>query len=382
MISLAIITAAAFSAPEGNPTLIWKREKIGDVIYECASAFDVDKDGDYDIVTGEYWFEGPEFKKQHKICDLSRVDDYYDNFSDFPMDVNGDGYLDTIAGGWWGLKMLWHENPQGGTGPWPVHEVAQVGNVERNEFHDLDGDGRMEIISTTKPVNYFRLKVDADGKGTGEFEHYQITEGGGGHGLGVGDINGDKKQDMVFSGGWLESTGDPFDTKAWVWHPDWNFGAASHPIIVYDVNNDGQNDLIVGQAHDYGLAWYEQGKDADGTRVWTKHDIETDRSQFHEMQLVDIDNDGQPELVTGKRYRAHAFNDPGSLDPLGLYYYEINGGDFQRITLDYGPAGRASGTGIGLWIEDIDGNGWKDILAPGKEGCYLFRNMGDGRKKK
>jgi hypothetical protein len=148
------------------------------------------------------------------------------------------------------------------------------------------------------------------------------------------------------------------------------------PILVYDVNADGKADLIVGGAHDYGLAWYEQHVDAAGKRTWVKHDIDTDRSQYHELQLVDIDNDGQLELLAGKRYRAHQEHDPGSLDPIGLYYFKIDGGKFRRVTLDYGPAGQASGAGIYLWVVDIDGNGWKDIVAPGKEGLYLFKNMG------
>ena len=80
--------------------------------------------------------------------------------------------------------------------------------------------------------------------------------------------------------------------------------------------------------------------------------------------------------VTGKRYRAHAEADPGSLDPVGVYYFEINGGQFERVTLDYGPAGQASGAGIYLWMEDVDGNGWPDVIAPGKDGLYLFRNLG------
>jgi len=162
----------------------------------------------------------------------------------------------------------------------------------------------------------------------------------------------------------------------WIWHKEFDLGSASLPILTYDVNGDGLNDILVGGAHDYGLWWYEQSKDASGQRAWIKHDIDPNRSQYHELQLVDIDNDGAVELITGKRYRAHAFHDPGSLDPVGTYYFEINGGNFERRTLDYGPADRASGVGIYLWVEDVDKNGWKDVIAPGKEGLYLFRNFG------
>jgi hypothetical protein len=376
----AVLTVASvlFANAEDQPMLKFERQKIGEVIYEACSIFDVNNDGVLDIVSGEYWFEGPDFKKQHKICTIRREDDYYDDFADYPMDVNGDGYLDIITGGWWGETLSWRENPKGQPVEWQTHEIAKIGNIERPMFYDIDGDGHVEVIPNTpgtKDVFIFRLVRDANGNGTGKFEQTTIPATGS-HGIGFGDLNGDKRPDIVLSNGWLEAPEDPY-TGQWEFHKDtFKFGGASCPILVYDVNGDGVNDIIVGQAHDYGLHWYEQKVDGNGALTWTKHDIDTKRSQYHEMLLVDIDNDGTPELVTGKRYRAHAFNDPGSLDPLGLYYFKINGGEFKRYTIDYGPAGQASGAGIFLWVADIDGNGWKDILAPGKEGLYLFRNLG------
>ena len=95
------------------------------------------------------------------------------------------------------------------------------------------------------------------------------------------------------------------------------------------------------------------------------------------MALADIDNDKEPELITGQRYRAHNGNDPGEKDPIGIYYFNIldKGAKWERVTLDYGPATHASGVGIYSWVADIDKNGWLDIIAPGKQGVYLFKNM-------
>lgn len=375
MIELALCMAAALGADEIPATLRFERERIGQGIYEAASVMDVNNDGKPDIVHGEYWYQGPDFKAAHKITTIRQESDYFDDFSNYPMDVNGDGWMDIVSGGWFGETMVWRENPKNDNTEWTTHEVLKTGNIERCCFYDIDGDGQVEVFATQMPVHFFQLKVDKKGKGTGEFEHFAIPQGGG-HGFGAGDLNGDKRPDLIFSGGWLEAPENPFEEMKWRWHAEFDLGPASLPIIVHDVNKDGLADFIVGQGHEYGLAWYAQGKDADGNRTWTKHDIETDRSQFHTMELVDIDNDGEPELITGKRYRAHNGHDPGAADPLGMYIYELNGGDFKRITLDYGPADQASGAGIYLWIADVDGNGWQDIVAPGKEGLYLFRNMG------
>lgn len=379
----SLVFAAAFAAtglPCCAQPLQFERQKIGEVIYEAASAFDVDKDGKVDIFSGEYWFSGPDFQKEHKVCTIRREGDYYDDFSNYPMDVNGDGWTDVVSGGWFGETFCWRENPGKADAEWTTHDVAKTGNIERCCFYDIDGDGVVEVFATQKPVHFFKLNLK-DGKGDGTWTQYTIEgEGGGGHGFGYGDINGDGRGDLLFATGWYEAPEDPYNVKGYVWHKDWDFGMASVPILPLDINKNGALDLIVGQGHDYGLAWYEQGKGADGAATWTKHDIEVDRSQFHEMQLADIDNDNEVELVTGKRYRAHNEHDPGAADPVGLYYYEVNGGNFQRVVLDYGDPKEASGTGIYMWIDDIDHNGWKDIVAPGKEGLYLFKNMGPAKQ--
>jgi hypothetical protein len=293
------------------------------------------------------------------------------------MDVDGDGDLDVITGGFWGKTLQWRENPAEAGKEWTLHAIEECGSIETTRFWDVNGDGLVEAYPNANGnIIGYELIRDKTGNGTGKFDRHVIKEGGCGHGLGFGDVNGDGLGDFIIPDGWIEAPADPWKGK-WILHNEFNLGGMpSVPILVHDVNEDGQADLIVGAAHGYGLWWMEQGKGVDGNRTWTHHDIAPERSQYHDMQLVDIDQDGKLELVTGKRYRAHQEHDPGSADPLGTYYFNINGGQFERVTLDYGPAGKASGVGIYFWVEDIDQNGWLDVLAPGKEGLYLFLNKG------
>ena len=92
------------------------------------------------------------------------------------------------------------------------------------------------------------------------------------------------------------------------------------------------------------------------------------------LNLADIDGDGQPELLAGKRYRGHNGNDPGSYDPLVVYYYKIDRktGQFSRYPLSIGGSAAA---GTQFLLADFDGDGDLDIAAAGKTGVHLFENL-------
>ena len=359
----------------------WRKAWVSDECYESVGVFDVNNDGVLDIVSGAWWYEGPDFRKKHFNGPVKAYGEYYDDFSTIPMDVNGDGYLDFITGGWWGNTVRWRENPGAKGGEWPEHVMGECGNVETTRPWDVDGDGELEIVPNTPPsreVRVFKLLRDAKGKGTGRFSTHvihQFPEGQGqGHGMGCGDIAGRGRADIVLAKGWLEAPKDALSGK-WKWHPDFDLGCGSVPILVVDVNGDGLNDIIVGHAHPFGLDWWEQ-KMAGGKRSWVKHPIDPFNAQYHDLQWADIDGDGQCELVTGKRHRAHCGNEPGEFDDYGIYYFKWNGESFSKQVITYGPLGEAKGCGIYFALADLRGTGRLDLVAPGKDGLCIFYNEG------
>ncbi|TCK83148.1 FG-GAP repeat domain-containing protein [Albibacterium bauzanense] len=360
---------ASFIAP-----LHFTKMKVSSETYESVGVFDVNGDGHPDLISGAFWYQGPKFIERHLITEVKRVGEYWDDFLTIPLDVNGDGKMDVITGGWFGATLYWLENP-GTNGTWKQHIIDETGNIETAHGWDIDGDGIMEIFPNNpgKPLKYYKLNKDAEGKGTGLFTKFEVAETQG-HGLGFGDVNGDSRSDIIVNNGWLEA---PSDSKGkWSLHQEFDFGDASVPILVVDVNNDDLNDLIVGQAHSYGLDWYEQKVDQEGKRSWIKHPIDPYNSQFHTMQWMDIDGDGKPELITGKRYRAHNGKDPGANDPFGLYYFKWNGESFTKNIISYGSVDQGKGAGIYFSIADLRGSGRNDIVVAGKDGLYIFFNEG------
>ena len=378
---LFLVNNFSFSQDEKHKnitsSLKFIKKQIASESYESAEVFDVNNDKIPDIVSGSFWYEGPDYFKRHFINAGKQFGEYWDDFSTIPIDINGDGRTDFITGGWFRKILVWEENP-GNDDEWKEHVIAQTGNVETTRAWDVDGDGVPEIIPNTPndPLVIYRLKKDGRGKGTGNFDSIKIYNDKQGHGLGFGDINGDGRGDFILSTGWLEAPVNPYK-DLWTFHKEFNLGTASVPIIVADVNKDGLTDLIVGQAHDYGLDWYEHKTDKKTkTTSWIKHAIDPYNSQFHTMQWADIDGNGNPELITGKRYRAHNGHDPGESDPIGIYYYKWNGESFTKQIISYGPFGEGKGLGIYFGLSDLTGSGRKDIIAAGKDGLCVFYNQG------
>ncbi len=361
--------------------LRFTKQMIASQPYEAAGVCDVDGDGVLDIVSGAFWYQGPDFRRWHRIGDIAAIGEYYDDFSSILIDVDGDGRPDQITGGYWGDSLLWRQNPGKAGDAWPNHVIAKgIGNIETTRAWDIDGDGHLEILPNTPghALRAYRLIRDAAGKGTGTFESHLIHDGGLGHGLGFGDIDGDGIGEILTPKGYLKAPKAGPWSGPWEFHQAWDMGwDASVPMLVADINGDGVNEIIVGRAHSYGLDWWEPRK-SGGKTEWIRHAIDPGNSQYHDLQWADIDGDGQCELVTGKRFRAHCGSDPGEFDDVGIYYFKWTGEGFAKQVVSYGPHGVGKGCGIQFALADLRGTGRLDIVAPGKDGLAVFYNDGSG----
>lgn len=361
LLALILLSTCTFGAAQ---TIQFEKKLIAFESFESVGIFDVNGDGHPDLVSGSYWYKGPEFVDRSLIGQVKRFGEYYEDFTTIPMDVNADGKMDFITGGWFEGQLIWKENPGDGK-EWTTHVIAEPGNIETIAAWDIDGDGTLEIVPNTprKALAYYKMT------GPNKFQRFPVADLHG-HGLGFGDVNGDGRGDFVVSDGWLEAPAD-LAKGQWTHHQIFDLKDASIPIIVTDVNQDGLPDLIVGQGHDYGLFWLEQKK--NGIEIeFERHEIDPFNSQYHTMKWLDLDGDGEMELLTGKRYRAHNGKDPGGKEEAGLYYFRWNGSAFTKNVISYGPLGEGKGTGLFFSTGDLNGDGKTDIATAGKDGLVVF----------
>ena len=351
---------------------------------EGCAVGDVNRDGSPDVVAGTHWFAAPDFVPR-PVRDVPQVmTEYYANNGDHLYDVDGDGWLDVISGGWKETEILWFKNP-GKEGlargyKWKAGLLADTrGENEVFDLHDFDGDGTPELFVNCwikkDPVVAWKMIKTADGQPG--LERLVLGEaGGGGHGYAFGDLNGDGREDILVETGWYERPAGNVFAKPWEFHPETALPHPSCPFLAVDLTGDQRTDIIWGFAHDFGLHWWEQGEPAaDGATTWTKHLIDDSWSQAHCLVWADLDGDGNKELITGKRVRGHAGRDPGGEDPECLFYYTWDQSARQFTRHPISPFGGGVGAGMQICVADLNGDGRADIAVSGKTGTWVLINQ-------
>jgi len=359
-----------------------------DTEYEVAVAFDVDGDGIVDIVCGPYWYKGPDFQKKIKMCDVSTVhsplfdDIIYNDCGAVVMDVDGDGRLDVITGDWVEHNIRYRRNP-GNEGPWEEIMIDdQAECVECVLAADLDNCGTPEIIANNvrQEIVFYKLVKDEQGKGTGKFTRHNLKcvpkQRDQGHGIGFVDMTGNGFLDIVTQHGWYMNPGDIMNGE-WLYMPEYELGCyGSIPIIGMDISGNCYPDLVYGVGHGYGLYWLEHQRVDFDCNNWVRHTVDTAASECHWLHKADIDGDGKDEIITGKRYRAHGFKDPGAMDQMMLCYYKPENGRLVRTIIDFGDPTSHCGAGLVSFVGDVFGKGRMDIVAAGKDGLVAYENLG------
>jgi FG-GAP-like repeat len=397
---LSGIVISAFAADA--PTIRFKKMQLDAKFRsEGVAVGDFNKDGKMDIAAGFVWYEAPDWKLHTIVKEVPSVNrspalgtplhfapkNYSNSFCNFAEDLNGDGWTDLIVVDFPGTPTWWFENPKGKDGDWKKHLCMPVTNNESVDFLDVDGDGKRDLVAAFSPDasqpdgpdrQMAYVTRDADPTKPWHLHPVSVKASPGtrrySHGLGVGDVNSDGRDDILCADGWWEAP-QSLSEDLWKFHKV-QFGertdkeSKAAQMFVYDFDGDGDNDILSSSPHGFGIWWHEQFPGGN----WKTHEIDKSFSQTHGVCLADINGDGLMDFVTGKRWWAHGGRDPGGDQPAVFYWFELareNGRPhWIRHQFDHN-----SGPGTQFQVADVNGDGLLDVVSANKKGVYYFEQV-------
>lgn len=384
--ALALLFIAAPALAQQPSGKVGFKKTVLDTVFrsEGAAVGDFNKDGKMDVAAGYVWYEAPDWKLRLTGEKAPEYDPhgYSNSFQTFADDVNGDGWTDIIVVDFPGTNTWWLENPKKPDTLWPKHVLTPCTNNESPQLLDVDGDGKKDLLaayspdpkdfdgperrlgfitrtaSATEPWKIHAVSAPA-APGTNRYSH----------GLGLGDVNKDGRNDIVVPQGWWEA---PENRTA----GEWKFHAAPlgencAQMFVFDYDGDGDNDVISSSAHAFGIWWHEQLGDGK----WQTHEIDKSFSQTHGLCQADINGDGLPDFVTGKRWWAHGpKGDPGSDQPAVMTWFELKRENGKPSWIPH-EIDHDSGVGTQFEVADVNGDKLLDVVTSNKKGVYYFEQV-------
>ena len=368
MLFLALVLQTAAQPTEGvrsRPAdIAFRVQMIDPGFSESVAVADFNRDGRLDILSAEYWYESPNWTK-HKIRDIAFNGSYIDNFSDLAVDVDGDGYPDIVQIAYFARRIVWLKNPGRSGGAWAETAIDAVGPTEFAFLVDLNNDGKaVEILpqftgAGNAPLAWYELTA-------GKWVKHVVSSRSYGHGIGAGDVNGDKRNDIITPAGWLEAPADVRAAGEWQFHAtSWAAEAApagSAAEVRFDPTQPFRRMTIeealkAGFLKEYVPKKYDVQSGAalgtDGVVMVNESAIARSAqpparpAEYAFMFVTDINKDGRNDILTSM---AHSY---------GVLWFEQRENDqWIRRSIDNTWANAHSSA-----LADLNGDGQPDLVA-------------------
>lgn len=221
-------------------------------------------------------------------------------------DLDGDGDLDVTSADTRRDALYWFENDGRGGFTRRFIKEGEPGWFERHALGDINGDGRLDVV-VVKNLDGHLVWFENGGQSGAERtwkRHVLTTDLKRAYDVAVADINGDGRLDVAATAwngnhlAWFANPGRPGDGQPEREWPkemiDPQLGE-SRTVRIADFNADGKPDVLAAGRTANLTAWYEKPSAAGAS--WTKHVIDAVSQQPVHGEPVDLDRDGDIDVV-------------------------------------------------------------------------------------
>ena len=311
-------------------------------------------------------------------------------------DLDKDGDLDLTSADYTPANDLyWFENDGSGTFSRRFIQKDDPERLERHMVGDVNLDTHPDVVIVKNLYGHLLWFQNPGNPESRELwkRHVITTNLAGAYSVAISDLDSDGDPDVAASSwrmgnqfAWFENPGTECvgpptqlcyeEGREWPKHLIDANVAETRCIRVADVDGDGDEDLMGTAAGDGLVLWYENSGDPL-SRPWKRHLIDSSAPRAMHGNPVDMDRDGDPDLVLALGMGANG----GGEDHSGVVWYENDGtpgdGPWPRHTiLESLPSAFEAVAG------DLDGDGDPDVAvtAWGSAGQVLWlENPGDPR---
>jgi hypothetical protein len=307
---------------EFKSTTNWVQHTVGTDYWSDVGLAPLDVDGDrnVDLVCSGVWFRNtgkPATEKFERFVFDANGAGAHDILA---ADIDHDGKMDIVMMGDERTKLnalCWYSIPVDPREPWAKHVIGPPvhGAITPNGVADIDGDGDLDVV---RADTWFENK---DGKGLQWVAHKNIPMGRRGP-FGVcvrtmfADMDGDHKLEIVMCDADITDSKvvilKNVDGKGGEWLktelPQSFVYGSLHALAVADVNGDERPDVIVveqeellpaGRENPRFVIWENDGrKENAAMNRFTERIILDDKLGGHELQVGDVDHDGDIDIVS------------------------------------------------------------------------------------
>ena len=238
-------------------------------------------------------------------------------------DLDQDGLPDIVTGWEEGgqVRVMRNPGPARTKMPWETITVGKVPSVEDALFVDLDGDGRLDVVSAaeggTRSIFFHWAPKDvaelmnpdawktekvAAVEGMARWMFCEpMTDGANGTRLVIGSK---EKNGRI---GMLEPRGALREAEAWLFHP-WRDAGWTMTLKARDLDGDGQEDLLATdrRGERRGVFWFKNPGKGAGREPWPVKPISgaEEDGEWMFASVADLDGDGREEVIAARRPRA------------------------------------------------------------------------------